>query len=201
MDPLPAERILAKIFRTVFSPYMLSSYIFLFCSYMILACRIYFILYPQLFLVLLLSQIVATALIPYVYTRYISASSNTKQRRDVLAFALVVSIINFLLLKNFVPQTLFTPIATSFVITFTTIILLLIQSYFTQIDLHCTVIGVIVGFALLMPYYKTFLSLSIVLLVSGLALSVYIVCGKSNLKQIVYCLITGFLSVGISLLL
>ncbi|MBQ7984316.1 MAG: hypothetical protein IJ250_01610 [Bacteroidales bacterium] len=193
-DVYPFEKILCTVARWLFNPFILPAYIFIAAVWTNPFCKLYFLLYPKLFFIILVMDILAVSLIPLIYIQYSKRQKIDLNEREILILYLIINLINILLFNKIFSSAVFIPLKTSLIISALTAATAIAVSFVTDINLHCTTVGLILMIAFKM-FTNSFVAISIALLLTGIVFSLYLVNGKTNIKQEAAGLVTGFCSV------
>jgi len=201
MQPSIIESKLNNIFCALFNIKTLPSLLFIIFCDRIPLLKLYLILNPYSFLIIFVIIFFFTAVIPFLWQRYLSKQNMEASIRELLIYSLILNCINFIFLRHFSLDILNTTILNSSLVTIIFLIIMIIESFFSKISTYSSTILITTLILITNPYRISFLFISIVLLLSGFVLSLFILNQKSTLKQTLIAFISAIITICIYLLL
>lgn len=200
MDIARAKSLLIKIAEIICTPLLVPSYLFILLCLSIPLCRLYFILYPKFFFLFLFFITLTTLVIPLLFYNYYKKRQVEKTDTGFLLFVLIINTISLLVTNRFQMDIGNIPFRMTLIIVVIANIELLIFSIIQPIKWICVIIGLLLGFIILILLVKDFLLVSVAFLLSGGILSLLLDREKITIKQMIYNLCIGFTSICFSML-
>ncbi len=200
MDISQAKRLLIKVAEIICNPLLVPSYLFILFCLSVPLCRLYFILYPKLFFLLLFLLTLTTLFIPLLFYNYCKKRQIENINTVFLLFVLLINVVSLLIIKRFQMDIGNIPFRMTLIIVLIANIELLIFSTIQPIKWICVVIGLLLGCITLILPIKNFLCFSTAFLLSGGILSLLLDREKMTIKQMIYNLCIGFTSICFSML-
>ena len=205
MEPSRAEKFFSNIFSAICNPLILPFCLFALLSYTIPLCRLYIAVYPGYFILKTLGIILFSALIPLFYIRTVRKIRTNISIRELLVFTLILNCITFFITRTNTPSAVSIALLGSFSASFTALVLMIIETYFSEIDIYSASAGIMALFVLAGLFFTPptsafalFFVVSTVLIALGLILSLLIAAGKSTIKKTIIGLITAVIAFCVS---
>lgn len=188
------EKVFAAIFSLMFNSLTLPSLLFVLSACLIPINRFYFYLSFESFALILLMFVFFTTIVPFLYLLHQKKQQIGISVRELLIFNLILNVINFIFIRTFADTTIYLLTLNSFIITFISLGLMIIETYLTEVSVHSTVAQTLALFIWIHSFPKSFFLTSVILLSLGLVLSLLIAVQKSTLKKSIIGLITSIIT-------
>jgi hypothetical protein len=201
MQPSLIEKKLSNFFCALFNIKTLPSWLFVIFCTQIPLLKLYFLITPYPFILIFIIIFFFTFVIPFLWQRYLRKQNMEVSQRELLICSLILNCITLVFLRQFSLDFFSTIILNSFIITILLLIIMIIESFFIQISTYSTATLIIALVFITDPYKISFVYVSIVLLLAGFLLSLFVVNQKSTLKQTLIAFISTLVTTCIYLLL
>lgn len=201
MLPSLIEKKLSNFFCALFNIKTLPSWLFVIFCTQIPLLKLYFLITPYPFILIFIIIFFFTFVIPFLWQRYLRKQNMEVSQRELLICSLILNCITLVFLRQFSLDFFSTIILNSFIITILLLIIMIIESFFIQISTYSTATLIIALVLITDPYKISFVYVSIVLLLAGFLLSLFVVNQKSTLKQTLIAFISTLVTTCIYLLL
>lgn len=201
MLPSLIEKKLSNFFCALFNIKTLPSWLFVIFCTQIPLLKLYFLITPYPFILIFIIIFFFTFVIPFLWQRYLRKQNMEVSQRELLICSLILNCITLVFLRQFSLDFFSTIILNSFIITILLLIIMIIESFFIQISTYSTATLIIALVLITDPYRISFVYVSIVLLLLGFLLSLFVVNQKSTLKQTLIAFISTLVTTCIYLLL
>ena len=201
MLPSLIEKKLSNFFCALFNIKTLPSWLFVIFCTQIPLLKLYFLITPYPFILIFIIIFFFTFVIPFLWQRYLRKQNMEVSQRELLICSLILNCITLVFLRQFSLDFFSTIILNSFIITILLLIIMIIESFFIQISTYSTATLIIALVLVTDPYRISFVYVSIVLLLLGFLLSLFVVNQKSTLKQTLIAFISTLVTTCIYLLL
>lgn len=201
MLPSLIEKKLSNFFCALFNIKTLPSWLFVIFCTQIPLLKLYFLITPYPFILIFIIIFFFTFVIPFLWQRYLRKQNMEVSQRELLICSLILNCITLVFLRQFSLDFFSTIILNSFIITILLLIIMIIESFFIQISTYSTATLIIALVLITDPYRISFVYVSIVLLLAGFLLSLFVVNQKSTLKQTLIAFISTLVTTCIYLLL
>jgi hypothetical protein len=201
MQPSLIEKKLSNFFCALFNIKTLPSWLFVIFCTQIPLLKLYFLITPYPFILIFIIIFFFTFVIPFLWQRYLRKQNMEVSQRELLICSLILNCITLVFLRQFSLDFFSTIILNSFIITILLLIIMIIESFFIQISTYSTATLIIALVLITDPYRISFVYVSIVLLLAGFLLSLFVVNQKSTLKQTLIAFISTLVTTCIYLLL
>ena len=201
MLPSLIEKKLSNFFCALFNIKTLPSWLFIIFCTQIPLLKLYFLITPYPFILIFIIIFFFTFVIPFLWQRYLRKQNMEVSQRELLICSLILNCITLVFLRQFSLDFFSTIILNSFIITILLLIIMIIESFFIQISTYSTATLIIALVLITDPYRISFVYVSIVLLLLGFLLSLFVVNQKSTLKQTLIAFISTLVTTCIYLLL
>ena len=201
MLPSLIEKKLSNFFCALFNIKTLPSWLFVIFCTQIPLLKLYFLITPYPFILIFIIIFFFTFVIPFLWQRYLRKQNMEVSQRELLICSLILNCITLVFLRQFSLDFFSTIILNSFIITILLLIIMIIESFFIQTSTYSTATLIIALVLITDPYRISFVYVSIVLLLLGFLLSLFVVNQKSTLKQTLIAFISTLVTTCIYLLL
>ncbi len=156
--------------------------------------------YPITLLALLM-MVLILVVSPLRYKKWSKSNKQTLSNKEFLGFTLSMYVIAFLMFFFSSNATVMLFFFAVFKIACIAYLLLWIIAFFTSVDTYCCCILTMLSFVLIPPLTRSFVPVSIALIITGLVLSIYLVCQKTSYKKILISMIVSIVAVGINMMM